>query len=659
MFLLRILLLNSLFLFSLFALDWKPVSDQQRLLASPKLDKDADAEAIFWEVWSEDSIQGSYGNHRTRNYVRIKLFNERGMERHGNVELKYSSDGNMSIFEIRGRTIQPDGTILELKNDAVFDTVKAKVGKQKYKAKTFAMPGLKPGAIIEYQWVENYAETIPNFVKLNMQLELPAWEINYYVKPLTSSLFPYRMQAMPFHCKPSAWETAGNGFQKTVLKDVPAYVEEPAALSEDNVRAWMLLYYVEEFRDKPVQFWKAQGKRYHEILKDNLRASDEIKALAAEVTAGKNTPIEKLQALSEWCRVNIRNITFQANGVSSEMRDAYWKKPNRNAGDTLKSKIGNLDDVNYLFASLAQAAGFEPHLVRVTSANGANFRLEMMNTYLLSNRLIGVLLDGKAHFFNPGVPFVPSGMVDLDEEGQSGVMSDSKEPTLVNIPFSMPNQNRRFRNAKLNLQADGSISGEVFERWGGQFSVSRKRQFQRQSPAERDASVKEELERQFAGAEISDLQIVNAESLVGDVQLKYQLKMAAFGERTGKRIFFPASLFGRGAKPRFTASTRHTPIFFSHAFDEYDLVSVQWPEGYVLENPEQPGITKLGDVGQYRMEIRLLKKAGAIVGLTTERELVWGQNENLFFGTDAYPLLKTVWERVSTLDGHMLTLKQQ
>ena len=60
---------------------WKPVTPEILALKAPKIDPKADAEAIFWESWVEDYAQGGYAQHRSENYIRIKLYNARAVER--------------------------------------------------------------------------------------------------------------------------------------------------------------------------------------------------------------------------------------------------------------------------------------------------------------------------------------------------------------------------------------------------------------------------------------------------------------------------------------------------------------------------------------------------------------------------------------------------
>src|ERR1700720_1404452 len=157
--------------------DWKPVDAAQLAMKSPVVEKDADAEAIFWEVRINDAGEDLIFSH----YIRIKVFTERGKESQSKIDIPYR--GRNRITDIAGRTIKPDGTIVELKKDSVFDRTIVKVGDIKMKAKSFAMPSVEPGVIIEYRWKEVRPGQLANNVRVQFQRDIPVQFVKYYLKP--------------------------------------------------------------------------------------------------------------------------------------------------------------------------------------------------------------------------------------------------------------------------------------------------------------------------------------------------------------------------------------------------------------------------------------------------------------------------------------------
>src|SRR6476646_3866080 len=117
--------------------DWKPVDPAELALKAPTVEKDADAEALFWEVKLDDNPEGDLiFNH----YIRVKVFTERGRESQSKVDIFYGKlfRTRIKIKDIAARTIKPDGSIVELKKEDIFERTVVRASGLKYKAMSFA-----------------------------------------------------------------------------------------------------------------------------------------------------------------------------------------------------------------------------------------------------------------------------------------------------------------------------------------------------------------------------------------------------------------------------------------------------------------------------------------------------------------------------------------
>src|SRR5947208_10288016 len=99
--------------------EWLPITTEEKSMKQARVEPDAGAEAIFWRVYVLDEVQGQDPRSVLYHYVRIKIFNERGKEQQGTIDIPYF--GKTSIVDIAGRTIKPDGSIVELKKNTVFN----------------------------------------------------------------------------------------------------------------------------------------------------------------------------------------------------------------------------------------------------------------------------------------------------------------------------------------------------------------------------------------------------------------------------------------------------------------------------------------------------------------------------------------------------------
>lgn len=169
---LAILLFASLFLFfnrTTLADDlWREVTSAELQMKSPKVDPDADAEAIFWEVRIDDS---SDENLTIKHYVRVKIFTERGREKYSKFDVPFTK--GTKIKDLEARIIQPDGSAAEITKDEIFEREIVKASGVKVKAKSFAVPNIAPGVIVEYRYTEAISDAGAKGMRLQFQRDIP------------------------------------------------------------------------------------------------------------------------------------------------------------------------------------------------------------------------------------------------------------------------------------------------------------------------------------------------------------------------------------------------------------------------------------------------------------------------------------------------------
>jgi hypothetical protein len=257
---------------------WLPVSDADRALTAPAVEKDAGAEVLIWRVRVSDQLLADNASFQRvfYNYVRVKVFDEKGKAKAAQVDLVYHEPGG--ILDVQGRTIKADGSVIELDRKAINRRDLVRAGKRTERAVSFAMPGVEPGAIVEYRWKQTEDDNRFRYVRVHFQRDLPVQKVSYYVKPLSGRFVANeQMYIMPFHCAPTKPTVVENGWVETSLQNVPALRSEPFSPSEPNVELWALLYYREGGTKPPDKYWNEEGKLAYKKLKESLKVSEEIK----------------------------------------------------------------------------------------------------------------------------------------------------------------------------------------------------------------------------------------------------------------------------------------------------------------------------------------------------------------------------------------------
>ncbi|HEU4507750.1 MAG TPA: DUF3857 domain-containing protein [Pyrinomonadaceae bacterium] len=632
--------------------EWKPIEPAHLALKSSVVEKEADAEGLFWEVRIDDSPDGDL---IFTHYLRVKIFTERGRESQSKIDLPFGNlyGTEVKIKDIAARTIKPDGSIVELKKEDIFERTIVRVSGLKVKARSFAMPAVEPGCILEYRWKEVRVNRSANYIRLQFQRDIPVQRVQYSIKPL--DLPSYAFNSVTLHGIPSPWKKEKGGFYTTTMTNMPAVHEESRMPPEDEVKTWMLVYYHKQIEEKidPQKYWIDIGKRYYEEYKSAIKANDEVKKQAAALIADAKTDDEKVARLFDFCREKIKNTSNDASGLSPDERAKL--KDNKNPSDTLKRGQGTTRDIDLLFAALANAAGFDARIVLAPDRGDMFFDKSLPNDYFVDPQNIAVKVGDTWKFYNPGYNYVPMGMLRWQEEGQPSLITDPKNPVWVDSPISSHEKSLLKREAKFKLSDDGTLEGDVRIEFTGHFAMERKEAMDEESETEREEALKEEIKSQMSAAEISNIKIENVTDHVKPLILSYHVRFPNYAQRTGKRLFLQPAFFQHGARPLFATASRKYAIYFHYPWSENDKVEFEMPKGYALDSADSPAPFGSAGISEYRPSLAVSADGSLLV---YKRSFYFGSGGSVLFPVDAYQQLRNFFDVLHKQDSHSIALKQ-
>lgn len=620
--------------------EWRPLDPSHLGLKEAVVEPNADAEAIFWDIRVDD---GGQDDLVLSHYVRIKIFTERGREKHSKIDIPYIS--GVKIKDVAARTIKPDGSIVELAKQDIIEKTVVKVSGMKLRTKTFAFPGIEPGAIIEYKWKEVISNSSANNLRLQFQRNIPVQTITYHIKPAGKMTVDVRA----FNMDEPQFETEKNGFRVTTVTNMPAFREEPHMPPEDNVRSWAMVKYYSIF--SLLLGYPMLASQVYTGFAPYMKVDKEIKAKAAEITAGATTDDEKLQKIFDFVRTNIKNTQDENSGFTEDQIEKL--KENKKPSDTLKRGVGPGIDINLLFAALVNAAGMEARVALLPDRGQRLFDPSVQIPGALRPSNIAVRFGTSWKFFDPGLQYITPGMLRWQEEGVDALIADER-PIWTRTPLSPPEKSKEKRTATLKLDENGTLEGDVTVEYTGHLAVERKRLNDEDSPTQREENLKEMVKNRLSSAELTNIVIENATDPVKPFVYKYHVRIPEYAQRTGKRLFFQPGYFHKGVEPMFSAGTRRYPIYFHYPWSEQDEITIQLPKGYILDNADRPAPI---NAGISKLEVKM----GISNDQTTlhyNRSFFFGQRDVLLFTVDKYEVLKRLFDEVSKADNHMITLKQ-
>jgi hypothetical protein len=660
----RILIVSLILLFCLTSIStqaqWRTVTPEELQMKAPKVEPDADAEAIFWEVRIDDSSSDELS---MRHYVRVKIFSERGREKYSKFDIPFIK-GEIKIKDIAARIIKPDGSMVEINQKDIFEREVIKANKVKVKAKSFAVPNIEPGVIVEYRYREVIEDAGAVGMSLEFQKDIPVQNIFYYYKPYDKKEPDYQS----FNFKDTKFVKDEKGYYLAQRNNIPAFKEEPRMPPEGMVRPWMQLQGVRlnitsvsaysiaySIKDpsNPPKYWAAVSGENAGLVKYMNKPNKEIKRVAAEVAASAATDEEKLQKLYSYVQTQIRNTTFDTT-LTDEERQKLPKI--KELDDILKYKIASAQFIDMLFGAMANSLGLEARVAFSGNRSKMFFDPGMAVESFIHPAAIAVRVGESWKYYNPGVPFLPQGMLVWYEEGVWAMLTGEKGFTWEQTPLTSIEKSAAKRTAKLKLSEEGTLAGDVRIEYTGQSALANRLDIYEGSPAKREEDFRAELKRRVSAGEVSDVVIENVADASKPLVYSYKINIPNYAQKTGKRMFFQPGFFEYGEEPIFSSKTRKYDIYFTYPWSENDDVEISLPKGFALDSPDRPAdIADPQNIGSLKIKIGIDKDQ---TFMRYSRKFHFGGAGTILFPVAAYQPLKNLFDEFHKSDTHTITLKQ-
>jgi hypothetical protein len=618
--------------------DEVPAEDLARTVA---VVEPADAEGVFWRTWLEDDLARGGANARIDHYVRIKILTANGAQRHSTMSFPYFR--HSKITDLSARTIQPDGTIVPLSADAVITETMLRVGREELRRKSFAMPGVVPGAIVEYRFREHRKGAMGGYLSYDLQHEIPYRKISFFSRDPIPGV---ELRREP---RNTAVEHArAGGWNEVFVTNVPAFVAEPFMPPARHVRGWLLVYFAPRTYGPAWQYWKEYGARQLDWFEPWTRPDEGSQQLARWIVGRGTTPDSAAARLLRWMWRDMRWV----HGTRRESLEVSGYESRTRVADALRDRKALWGEANYVFACLARSARLDVRLAYVGSRHWPSFSPELRNSDLLPFELVAIR-DGPGWIFaDAHQRYLPPHRLEWDEEAQPVLVCDRDTSQLLVTPMASHEATVLERHAVLDLAEDGTLSGELRLTFGGHWNQILREAMGDAAQAPLDSLVQERTSWQGEGFEITDLRVRPGGDERDPLVLMGKITLPGYATLTAKRLLLqPAALSAR-ASSAFATSARRHPVAYSFPWSERDSVVVRLPRGWSAEALPRLEPALAAGIAAHRAETSLAPDGSHLV---YTRRLDTGIDRVLRFPRERYDELRKWNQLVAERDRATVT----
>lgn len=520
-------------------------------------------------------------------YLRIKILTEEG-RKYADVEIPFFK-GRTNIINIHARSIRPDGTIADFTGKA-FEKEIVKAHGVKYLAKTFTLPDVEVGGILEYYYTTDLAENFVFDSHWILSDELFTKSAKFSLHPYHNDNYPMALRWTWSRLPPGTPEPAEGPDHVISLaaSDIPAFPTEDYMPPVEELKSRVdFIYREDQFESEPAKYWKKLGKKRNDQLESFAGKRKAMEQAVAEIISPSDTPEQKLHKI--YSRVQqMRNTSYEAEKTEQEQKREKEKVP-ENVEDVWKKQYGNGFQLTWLFLALARAAGFEVSGMWVPDRQNYFFSPNTMDGHRLDSNVVVVKLNGQDVFFDPGAEFTPFGMLPWYETAVNGLKLDHDGGTWLQTTLPQSTESQISRKAELKLSDQGELEGKLTVTYTGLEAWERRVEERFSDDTARKKFLEDEVREAIPIACEVDLTNqpnwkTSEHPLIGE----FNLKVTGWVSGAGKRALLPVGLFGASETHLFEHLDRVHPIYFEFPFQRTDDVTIDLPLGWQISSTPKP-----------------------------------------------------------------------
>lgn len=536
---------------------------------------------------------------KVSHHVRAKILSNEGRDL-ADVVVPYNRKTGY-LKKWWGRTLLPDGTLLELREEDLSAQTVAKARGLELSVLKGALPGVVPGCVIDYGYTVWRKEWIST-TRIPLQRRWP-------VRRFRLHWVPWRGMARWYHI------SRGDKLTLKIDRDsesifvsadnLPPVDDEPWAPPEDQTRAIGTFYY-SSWADNRTDYWDTLAGAFELMIKNFNKEERPLReALAAmDIPAGAGLEV-KLRTAYEWIGKNLTNTSLRtAEEIDAEPDDK--KKQRATARSILSQKAGDGFDLDYLFVGLARLLGAEANLVLVVDRTEHYWDPGLLSYRQFDASLVAVRTPGqpdeRATLVDAGSA-LPYGQVPWWFTGTKGLMAKDKSARELTIWPSEPRQSVSESKAQIALGAGGDAARVAWSRTGrGQHGLDERLHLRRLDPGKR-AEQLDKLCGSGERLEVSRSQASGLEDLASDLRLECDGALTTAGpDETLTEYRFQFTGPWIETYPELTAPARVNPVVLKFRRIDLATIDVTSPPGFVPV--AAPAVVKLeGPLGAYALAI--------------------------------------------------------
>ena len=480
-----------------------------------------------------------------------------------------------------GRTILPDGRVLELPESALTEQTVVKWAKGRSGVLKGALQGVEPGAVIDYGFVVQASGYVPvDFVQL--EREWPVRNLRYVWRPdqrLNASFASSHLEGRKAEVK------SGDGKFVVTASDLTPVKDEPYSPPKRELQATVILYYGTLLG--PGAYWALEATQLGlGVIAFSKRP--EIQRTVAAMALPEGDPSVRLQAAYDWVETHFANTdAFSAEELET---NATGDEGEARMKLVVETRRGTSWQLAYAYAAIAKAIGADAALVYAVDRTEHWWNVNLTTRAQFDYLFVAVRPAGKPDaswtIVQPasGMQY---GELPWRATGSTALLCTPEGMKNATLPPVLGPKNKSETRVKLVVADDEAIRATWSRTALGASGYEPRRDLRRLDPAER----KSRLETLCGGGagEVSSASLPGLDEPRSPFRV--ECEVGGIEANVAEHLdVYPFSLKGAWwpETPELTAATRTFPVIFDYPRLDVVTLDVAAPAGFTAGDPPAP-----------------------------------------------------------------------
>ncbi len=520
-----------------------------------------------------------------------------GGKKFGTVRVNFDADTR--ITAIHGWCIPAQGKDYEVREK---DAIETSLGVSdadlitNERSRILQIPAADPGNIVGYE-VEQ---------ELRPYVLQDEW---LFQGPIPVAEARYTLQLPPGWEYKTAWlnhdeikpTSPGNNQWQWMVKNVPAVKLERGMPPWRGVAEQMVLSLIPAggtSQSKGFQNWDDMGKWQAELSRGRRDSSPEIKQKVASLTAGMTAPLEKMRAIASFTQKEIRYVAIEL-GIGG-----YQPHP---AKEIFAHRYGDCKDKATLASAMLAEIGVDSYYIVINAERGAVTagmapQIGIFNHAILAIKmpegvsdpsLVAFVNDpklGKLLVFDPTDQMTPFGQLRGALQANYGLLVTPTGGDLIELPQLPASLNTTERTAKFQLDAKGTLSGEIREVRRGDPAVNERYVLQAASKdSDKIKPIETALSHSLGTFQITKATVGNLMQSNLPFVYDYSLVANNYAKSAGNLLLVRPRVIGYESRDLLeTKEPRKYAVEFEGPWRDTDTFEIALPAGYEVDDLPPP-----------------------------------------------------------------------